>query len=61
MSKDKGGKNHKKAAAKNKAKSVSAYKAESKSRFDKQTTLEPFSPKPDTKDGGGSNPKKSKK
>lgn len=59
MSKDKGGKNHKKAAAKNKAKSVSDYKAESKTRLDKQTTLEPFAPKPDSKDGGGSKPKKS--
>lgn len=59
MSKDKGGKNHKKAADKNKAKAVSEYKAESKNRSDKQTTLEPFAPKSDPKGAGGSKPKKS--
>ena len=55
MSKDKGSKNHKKAPAdksKGKSKPLSAYKSESKSGQDKQTTLEPFVPKPDPKGGG---------
>jgi len=55
MSKDKGSKNHKKAPADKttgKGKAASAYKSEGKSGPDKQTTVEPFIPKTDSKSGG---------
>jgi hypothetical protein len=52
MSKDKGTKNQKKAPAdKSAGKHLSAYKSESKGGIGKQTTLEPFIPKPDVKGG----------
>lgn len=59
MSKDKGSKNHKKAPAdksSGKTKVLSDYKSESKSGFNKQPTLEVFTPKPDGKKGGGGKP-----
>lgn len=55
MSKDKGSKNHKKAPAdksSGKGKVLSAYKSESKTGQNKQSTLEAFIPKPDVKSGG---------
>lgn len=56
MSKDKGSKNHKKAPAdksSGKGKVLSAYKSESKTGQDKQSTLEAFIPKHNPKAGGG--------
>ena len=55
MSKDKGGKNVKKAAAvkgAGKVKAVSDYKAESKSGYGKEPTLNVFTPKTAPKAGG---------
>jgi hypothetical protein len=55
MSKDKGTKNHKKAPAdksSGKDKAPSSYKSEGKNAIGKQTTLEPFIPKPDAAFGG---------
>ena len=56
MSKDKGSKNIKKAPADKslgKSKAVSAYKSESKRG---QPSLEPFTPKPDSKTGKAPKP-----
>ncbi len=56
MSKDKGSKNIKKAPADKsagKSKAVSAYKSETKSG---QSSLEPFTPKPDSKSGKSPKP-----
>ena len=55
MSKDKGGKNHKKAPAdksSGKGKAISAYKAEGKRGYG-EPALNVFVPKPDSKPGKG--------
>ena len=60
MSKDKGGKNKKKASADKstgKTKNLSAYKSESKNSYGQSPAIEAFVPKPDSK-GGKSKSKK---
>ena len=60
MSKDKGGKNVKKAPAgkgTGKVKAISDYKAESKTGYGKEPTLNVFTPKPAAKSGGSTKSK----
>lgn len=60
MSKDKGGKNAKKAPAgkgTGKDKVVSDYKSESKTGYGKEPALNVFTPKPAAKGGGSAKPK----